>query len=402
MLLSERVKNALQLVSVKMPGLSGLAHSAKVHITSDVESAGIFASGRMLISPTFAEALSQPQLTFLIAHELLHVALKTHLRGQDKDSYLFNAAHDMLINDIVEHALGVRTPADGLRYWRNIPGPPPKYELGFVLTNARLLSAERIFEELKQKSEREKKRLQQKSSDVLGAEQERQWFSPRSSESSMSSDEQIFAESLKGLSPPWEKMTQHTTESGLSRVRTFSRASRRGDRDYVASGRARTSGLSMTIVVCVKDVPQALLLALQDSIGAFCQQNDITRVRLLRIDQHRFLDLDVERARLDSAKKRRNDDKVKRIEAECEAKLLDCSIEDVQIEPEILVETILEGTGSIWPEPALDRLQLEPEVASVVVVTKGLHPDGDKKRPFAMLYVCLRCLKWFYSDVKAH
>ncbi len=51
---------------------------------------------------------------FVLAHEMLHLALRTHDRARGADRTEFNYAHDYIINDILRAELGQAVPAGGL------------------------------------------------------------------------------------------------------------------------------------------------------------------------------------------------------------------------------------------------------------------------------------------------
>ena len=61
------------------------------------------------------EAQGQTNCIFVLAHELLHLALRTHDRARGSQHLEFNYAHDYIINDILRAELGVEhVPAGGL------------------------------------------------------------------------------------------------------------------------------------------------------------------------------------------------------------------------------------------------------------------------------------------------
>lgn len=109
------VRQALRLVCVGLPHLSGLAHTVRIAQDARVATAGVFSSGRMLINPHWFSQLSAPERAFVIAHELLHLALGSHQRGVGTDADRFNLAHDLVINDILEQELGMPPPGGGVR-----------------------------------------------------------------------------------------------------------------------------------------------------------------------------------------------------------------------------------------------------------------------------------------------
>ena len=111
---------ALKMVSVNLPFLAGLAYSVEVFADKRVQTAGIFASGRLLVNPEWFGELSLADATFVMAHELLHLALRTHERASYKQRRLFNIAHDYIINDILKRELGLQeVPANGLDWQKD-------------------------------------------------------------------------------------------------------------------------------------------------------------------------------------------------------------------------------------------------------------------------------------------
>src|SRR5690349_11890981 len=97
----QTVQEALRLVCLGLPHLSGLAHVVRISLDDRVPTAGIFASGRMVVNPTWFQQLERPDRTFVMAHELLHLALQTHTRGEGTNGWLVNIAHDYIINDML-------------------------------------------------------------------------------------------------------------------------------------------------------------------------------------------------------------------------------------------------------------------------------------------------------------
>jgi len=124
--------DALNLVSISLPHLAGLARLVEVYADPRVATAGITESGRLLVSPDWFCALSVPDRAFVAAHELLHLAFQSHERGLGSDPSHFNVAHDFIINDVLAEALGRPVPAGGLTW----PG-------------ARFLAAEQIVTEIR-------------------------------------------------------------------------------------------------------------------------------------------------------------------------------------------------------------------------------------------------------------
>ena len=127
-----RIENGLRLITVPFPHFAGLARAVRVSLDERVPTMGIFASGRLVANPRFVRQLKENELVFVLAHELFHLALRTHDRAVGSDPLRFNYAHDYIINDILRDELGFQhIPAGGLDW----PG-------------ARRLSAEEILLEM--------------------------------------------------------------------------------------------------------------------------------------------------------------------------------------------------------------------------------------------------------------
>lgn len=113
-LVLEQLKKALHLVCVSLPHLSGLAQLIRVHTDLRVATAGIFPSGRLVVNPKWFSQLDLSESTFVVAHEIMHLAMRSHDRSTQSDFDLFNIAHDYIINDILAVALDSPIPAGGL------------------------------------------------------------------------------------------------------------------------------------------------------------------------------------------------------------------------------------------------------------------------------------------------
>ena len=112
----KKAELALDHVLLSMPHLVGLVQQIYLHIEPRVPTVGVFESGRMVINPLWFNDLSLDAATFVMAHELMHLMLKTHQRQGTTDAQMVNIAHDIIINFLLERKLGMPTPADGLTY----------------------------------------------------------------------------------------------------------------------------------------------------------------------------------------------------------------------------------------------------------------------------------------------
>ena len=55
----KRVERGLRLLTVSLPYLSGLAAAVRVTLDARVPTMGVFASGRLVVNPEFAEKLKE-------------------------------------------------------------------------------------------------------------------------------------------------------------------------------------------------------------------------------------------------------------------------------------------------------------------------------------------------------
>jgi len=108
-------KKALHLVRINLPYLAELTHNIELVATDKIATAGIFASGKLIYNPEWLGNLSLVDATFVIAHEVMHLALNSHQRTDNTNRELFNITHDFIINDLLKKAFGInKVPADGL------------------------------------------------------------------------------------------------------------------------------------------------------------------------------------------------------------------------------------------------------------------------------------------------
>ncbi len=107
-------RRGLKLVSVNLPHLAGLAHTVRLRVSRQYPVAAVGASGLLVVNPDVFARTPTPDLVFVLAHELLHLALDTFGRRGQSDPYLANVAHDWIINDILAAELGRPAPLGGL------------------------------------------------------------------------------------------------------------------------------------------------------------------------------------------------------------------------------------------------------------------------------------------------
>lgn len=317
----QRIHRGLRMVTVPFPHLAGLAAAVRVALDDSVPTMGIFASGRLVANRAFALRLSPDDLVFVLAHELLHLALRTHDRAVGSGRLEFNYAHDYIINDMLRHALGIdKIPAGGL----DMPG-------------ARERSAEEIVLEMRRSAGSTFSRsqvwdgaivsldqvlgaggapsaAQGKPGDVLDAATERAMF-PGSAEEQAERSKAMRDLATKGMAiaralgllqgrslagagsqqqvralrgvhrMPWQVALQRWLEGTTPGERTFMRASRRGaDRtDIVMPGRQRHS---MTLNV-ILDTSGSMTTEIPFALGAiadFCEATGVDDIRVVQCD----------------------------------------------------------------------------------------------------------------------
>ena len=382
-----RIERGLRMVTVPFPHLAGLAAAVRVTLDDRVPTMGVFASGRLVANPAFTARLSGGDLVFVLAHELLHLALRTHDRARGSGRLEFNYAHDYIINDMLRHALGVAAiPAGGL----DMPG-------------ARERSAEEIILEMRRTGNSMSSRTQvweggiatveqvlgagrQAASgavgDVLDAEREREMF-PGDGEDQAARARAIRDLAAKGMAlakaldamrgrgvgtgstqqnvralrgiyrTPWHVALQTWLEGVAPGERTFTRASRRGaDRtDIVTPGRKRYSWM-LNVVLDTSasmsdDIPSAL-----GAIADFCETAGVDEIRVIQCDT--------------------------------------AVTSDDTLSPGELAEYEVSGYGGSDLTPALHALAADPRVTAAIVITDGEIAYPGEPAPYAVLWALPR------------
>lgn len=382
-----RIEKGLRLLTVPLPHLAGLAAAVRVNLDERVPTMGVFASGRMIANPGFVAKLKDNELQFVLAHELLHLALRTHDRAKGSGRIEFNYAHDYIINDILRAELGfTHVPAGGL----DMPG-------------AREKSAEEIVLEMRKKAEQQptKSRVWQgeqttlrrllennrpgqsgdsEAGDVLDEARERQLFPDDAGGQAARAKamEELAARSLalaKAMQAmrgrggagdargdamvsalrgfyrtPWEMALQKWMESVAPGERTFARPSRRThvQSDIVLPGRQRHSWMLNVVLdtsgSMTDEIPRAL-----GAIADFCEALAVDDIRLLQCDT------DV--------------------------------AQDEILSPAQLAEYKVSGFGGSDLTPAMLALAGDPRVTAAAVITDGDTLIPELAPPYAVLWI---------------
>ncbi len=380
----DRLQRGLRMVTVPFPHLAGLVATARVTLDDRVPTIGVFASGRLSANPEFVRQLKDSELVFVLAHEMLHLALRTHDRARGSDRLEFNYAHDYIINDMLREELGMPVPAGGL----DMPG-------------AREKSAEEIVLDMRRNQQgRSKTRVWQgegtsagrvfgpggaggdtrEAGDVLDGSTEADLY-PEDAAEAAARAEQVremaakalglaramgLARGLRGTDSgaasqtvlalrgiyrtPWQLAVQRWIEAVAPGDRTFSRPSRReaAQADVVLPGRRR-EGWILNIVLdtsgsMTDEIPRAL-----GTLGEFCEAVGVDQVRLVQ----------------------------------CDAAVTG----DELLDPHELVERRIEGYGGSDLSPALRHLAEDQHVRAVVVITDGDIAYPPEPMPFELLWL---------------
>jgi predicted metal-dependent peptidase len=398
-----RLEQALRMVTVPFPHFAGLTRVVRIELDRRVPTMGVFASGRLVVNPQFVRQLQDNELVFVLAHEIFHLALRTHDRAMGSDALQFNYAHDYIINDILRDELGFQhIPAGGLDW----PG-------------ARQMSAEEILLQMErdpnqnqrgsgvwQREDNESGGSSSRASqggrgnqpgseqgqdadgadgpkgDVLDSQLEREWYPDENA-----SDQKAQAESIKEMAgkalslgrvmeamkgsghgadsgaanqlvtalrglyrTPWELALQRWLESVAPGPRTFARPSRRGaDRTDVVLPGHRREGWILNVVLdtsgsMTEELPRAL-----GAIADFCDALAVDQVRLVQCDT--------------------------------------AVTSDRFLTPDELVRHQIAGYGGSDLSPALRYLADDARVEAVIVLTDGEITFPPEPMPYNVLWV---------------
>jgi predicted metal-dependent peptidase len=383
----DRIARGLRLVTAPLPHLAGLAAAVRVSIDQRVPTMGVFASGRLVVNPAFVARLKDNELIFVLAHELLHLALRTHERAKGSGQLEFNYAHDYIINDILRVELGFTAiPAGGL----DMPGARQKSAEQIVLEmrkNAdRMASKSRVFEGEHVTLRRAlgigggQPQDKQDAGDVLDDKTERDLFPDEATEQAAqvkamreaaakalalakamgamrgrggdagAAEHQVVS-ALRGLyRTPWEMSLQKWMESVAPGERTFMRPSRRGAErnDIVLPGRRRESWMLNVVLdtsgSMTDEIPRVL-----GAVADFCDAVAVDQIRVVQCDT--------------------------------------AVTSDQILSPSELADYRVSGYGGSDLTPAMLALADDPRVTACLIVTDGDISYPAEEMPYGVLWV---------------
>lgn len=374
-----RLEGGLRLVTASFPHFAGLARTVRLAVDERVPTMGVFATGRLVVNPAFAERLKENELVFVLAHELYHLALRTHDRAKGSDPLRFNFAHDYIINDILRGELGFKTiPAGGLDWPgareksaeeimlemekdpSKAPPRPNVWQLVGLGSGGSGAPQGDVFDAALERAlfpgesgpdlEAKVKAVLEAAAKALGLGQLLDALKNRGRGTQTAGTGQMVT-ALRGLyRSPWEAALQRWLESVSPGERTFVRPSRRDAErtDVVLPGRKR-EGWILNIVLDTSGSMTEALPRVLGAIADFCDALGVDRVRLVQ----------------------------------CDAALTG----DEFLAPEELVEHAIAGGGGSDLTPALRHLADDPHVDAVVVLTDGDIAYPPEEPPYAVLWV---------------
>ncbi|WP_439575728.1 vWA domain-containing protein [Phreatobacter sp.] len=388
-----RIARGLRMVTVPLPHLSGLAAAVRVDIDERVPTMGVFASGRLVANPAFTARLSDDDLVFVLAHELLHLALRTHDRAKGSGQLEFNYAHDYIINDTLRHALGVAAiPAGGL----DMPGAREKSAEEIVLDMRRngqfMQSRSQVWEgrivSVRELLDAAAQAPDGATGDVMDAAREREMFPGDATEAAdrarairdLAARGMALAKAigslrgrgthaggdtrnvraLRGLThAPWQSVMQTWLEGASPGERTYTRISRRSadpDGEMVLPGRRRHSW----ILNVVLDTSASMADDIPVALGALADFSEAVGIDIIRIVQ-------------------------------CDTVVTS----DEELSSSELAEYAVKGYGGSDMTPALLALAGDPRVTAAVVITDGEISFPSEAPPYALLWALPRPMPSF-------
>lgn len=125
-----KVSKAKALLILDHPFFGTAVSRRPIQYGDEVPTAGMSATGQIMLNPEWVEPLTVKEIMFLLAHEAMHYMLSHALRRQNRDHQAWNVACDKVINDTLINAK-VGTFIDG----------------GITLEDARFGASEEFYDE---------------------------------------------------------------------------------------------------------------------------------------------------------------------------------------------------------------------------------------------------------------
>lgn len=406
-----RARQALRLVCAEMPHLAGLAHLVRVKSSPVFDVAAVGASGLVCVNPDVFSQVPLADAAFVLAHELLHLALDTHRRQGEADPHLVNVAHDYVINDMLSEEMGRGVPLGGLvragargesleallvelsrsgkagrigvwggsgrsRRRRPPPGkspirealekaglvppeePTPEEPLGrgksppgdLIPAGAEAILEPEIGPEQRQRLREEVRKAAAKALS-LGALRARFDESAEDQAAGEPDRGEMLMKAIHtAYQPPWQLALQRWLDAVAPGGRSYAKASRRGAErtdGVVLCGRVR-EGWTLHVVLDTSGSMGNILPRVLGTIASFCDGAGVAEVHIVQCD------IEVTR--------------------------------DEWLEPAQLAEYRVAGFGGSDMSPGMRHLAEDPEVSAVLVLTDGYIEYPAEEPPYAVLW----------------
>lgn len=111
---SEQVDKACMKLLYDFPFFGHMVQYLNVVESEDVPTAGITENSLMLYNPEFIDGLTDEETMGVVAHEVMHKALKSFRRQKGRDGQDWNVAQDLVINYMLIHENNLELPEEGL------------------------------------------------------------------------------------------------------------------------------------------------------------------------------------------------------------------------------------------------------------------------------------------------
>jgi predicted metal-dependent peptidase len=423
-----RAKQALRLVCGEMPHLVGLANLVRLKVSDYFDVAAVGASGLLCVNPEVFSRTPLADAAFVLAHELLHLALDTHRRQGDADPYLVNVAHDYIINDMLSDEMGRAVPLGGLvrsnarkesleklvvdmakrgkagrpSVWTVGPGrrphrrpPPGKSPITEALEKAGLLPPEepqapeapvsvrvprgdlipgnvenamepRVSPEQRQEHRQDIRKAAAKALSLGALRAKMDEAQKGQPVQDPERGEMLMKAIHTAYQPPWQLALQRWMDAVAPAGRTYAKASRRGAErgDGVVLCGRRREGWTLHIVLDTSGSMEQVLPKVLGTIASFCDGAGVSEVHILQCD------IEVTR--------------------------------DEWLEPPQLSEYKIAGFGGSNMSPAMDALARDTEVSAVLVLTDGYIEYPRAEPPYNVLWGVVRAPTGYEASFRPH
>ena len=312
----------MEIVFVQFPHLCLYKGMLDFFVSEEVDTIGIFPSGKMILNEKWFSSLSVEDAKFIVMHEIMHLAFLTHKRcKEESDKELVNFAHDLVINYMLCEEFNFDYPPASGVYIGDVFEDYKKLDIS--LENIFLLLKERQIDPKKNinhgstlfhalKSNYPNAKTKSYSMDVLDDNSERQMInSPFDPEKIRQIEDlsirsvyfkelidtshdgldlsfkpvSLFYKAIKAnYHPPWEAAIQQWIEGiGITR-RTYARPNRKGSSsEYCLPGK-ETQNYTINILLDVSGSMFAEQQKILGAIAVFCDNLMIPEVRILQCD----------------------------------------------------------------------------------------------------------------------